>query len=714
MSLSQKVLFFIAFVYLATILSLIAVSKITLEDRFSRLEQQKVDDDLHRILNAIDEKLNSLDITVADYAGWDDTYKFIQDANKAYIDSNLVDETFNGIRVNLMVFLNENGTIVFAKAYDLVNEQQVALPEGLDSLLTKDSPLTANKNLEEGVTGIANLPEGQLLISSRPITTSKKGGPLKGYLIMGRFLDNELIDIISTSTKLPVQIKEGVLKIDTLVYSENNQTTKGFLAVPDIYGTKNIVIETHEPRDIYIQGQQTIKIFVAMFLLIGFGSLLFGSFFLEKVLIVPIKRLVNDVDRIRQSGNTKQKVSVIGKNEISHLADEVNKMLSALNEYSNRLLTLNKELDEQKRGVELKVEERTKELKEEHVKLRSAIDSTPYGFVLIDKFKSVVLSNKALTDMLKLKNIGNFEALSALFKDKVDFEKHYSLALNRATPTTLNEIDLGNKILKLVFTPVRTNENTTIGVIFTVNDITEATILERSKEELFIIASHELKTPLTAIKGNTDLLKNKYYSSLKDANLKGMVDDINTATLRMIHIVNDFLTTSKLEQGKIEFASQDFSVDKLIQDTLREWEAAAEQKGIKLKYQSESIHDDFFVRADSDKTKEVLANLLANAIAYTDNGEIVVTTRQVDGSIETEVADTGKGILPENQKLLFRKFQQAGPSIYSRDVSQGTGLGLYISKLMVEAMKGKIYLKNSQKDVGSIFGFSLPAKKMLK
>ena len=117
------------------------------------------------------------------------------------------------------------------------------------------------------------------------------------------------------------------------------------------------------------------------------------------------------------------------------------------------------------------------------------------------------------------------------------------------------------------------------------------------------------------------------------------------------------------------------------------------------------------VRADKDRTRQTLINLIGNGLKFTEKGGVTVSVKKDSISACCYVKDTGRGIPVENQKLLFRKFQQAGSSIYTRDTTKGTGLGLYISKLMIEGMNGRIWLDSSYDGKGSTFAFCLPLSK---
>ena len=114
------------------------------------------------------------------------------------------------------------------------------------------------------------------------------------------------------------------------------------------------------------------------------------------------------------------------------------------------------------------------------------------------------------------------------------------------------------------------------------------------------------------------------------------------------------------------------------------------------------------VLGDHNKVKEVLINLIGNGLKFTDLGGVSMKFEIEGQFVKASVTDTGKGISPERRDLLFRKFQQAGENLYTRDATKGTGLGLYISRLMMEGMGGKIYLEQTEVGKGSTFCFLLP------
>jgi signal transduction histidine kinase len=247
-----------------------------------------------------------------------------------------------------------------------------------------------------------------------------------------------------------------------------------------------------------------------------------------------------------------------------------------------------------------------------------------------------------------------------------------------------------------------------VGSVMIMEDTTEKKVMERSRDEFFSIASHELRTPLTAIRGNADMILEYYKEQLKDPSLKEMVSDMHNSSVRLITIVNDFLDTSRLEQGKIEFKTAPFDVVQLVRDTLREYDVTGSRRKLSLEL-AEVKGSLPLVMADRDRTRQILINLIGNAVKFTEKGGVTISLEPSDKKMKISVTDTGKGIPVESQHLLFHKFQQAASSILTRDDTRGTGLGLYISRLLAEGMAGSLELGHSEAGKGSTFVVELPS-----
>jgi len=363
---------------------------------------------------------------------------------------------------------------------------------------------------------------------------------------------------------------------------------------------------------------------------------------------------------------------------------------------------------EEKGIIEETVKKRTQELHEEKARLTASINNLPVGFILTDILGNILISNPNASNIL---NLSPFPATITELQTHLESTLQTDLenCFQNKSPVEVKDQVYNTQVLHLFISPivVPTDIQNCIGAVILIQDITEAKVLERSREEFFSIASHELRTPLTAIRGNTSMIL-QYFKDRLEGNVLDMIKDIESASIRLISIVNDFLDVSRLEQGRIEFKKSNFDPIDLIKHVIEEFQASSSQQKVLVQLDLSTTENIPPVFADPDRTHQVLMNLIGNAMKFTENGDITIALSKKDRFIEITVTDTGRGIPLENQKLLFHKFQQAGNSLYTRDTTKGTGLGLYISKLIVEGQGGKIYLIKSSLETGSTFGFTLP------
>lgn len=363
--------------------------------------------------------------------------------------------------------------------------------------------------------------------------------------------------------------------------------------------------------------------------------------------------------------------------------------------------------------IEQEVRVRTQELHQEEAKLASSINSLQIGFVMTDVTNKILMANPAAKNILGLSEMPkSLTEVQALFGGHFELVKHSKESCDEKKQRDFRDIKLGGKYLHLYFTPIllgAAEHTACIGTVILIEDSTEARVLERSKDEFFTIASHELRTPLTAIRGNAELILTHFTSQITDDRFRQMISDMYAASMRLIEIVNDFLDMSRLEQGRMQFAQAAFNISKTANEVVGELGTLANTKGLKLDIaQNDPLPE---VWADPKLTKQVVINLISNAIKFTEKGSVTIRLSHQNDHVVVEVQDTGKGIAPEMQSLLFRKFQQAGESLITRDTTKGTGVGLYISKLLVEGMGGSIQLKESVPGKGSTFTFTLPVAK---
>ena len=227
--------------------------------------------------------------------------------------------------------------------------------------------------------------------------------------------------------------------------------------------------------------------------------------------------------------------------------------------------------------------------------------------------------------------------------------------------------------------------------------------LLRSKMMLLATVTHDIQTPLGSVIGFSDLLKNTEISSKQNQYL----DNIKHSSNYILKLVNDLVDFSKLENDRIKIEKVSFNFKDLIESTCKPLEPNAENKGIELNWDVEDVLDNNYV-SDPYRLKQILTNLISNAIKFTQEGSVEVSAKIEDGSIEVSVLDTGIGIAKNKQKAVFKEFTQAHSGIEKK--FGGTGLGLTIAKKMLRLLDGKITL-DSEENKGSIFTITIPAIK---
>lgn len=417
--------------------------------------------------------------------------------------------------------------------------------------------------------------------------------------------------------------------------------------------------------------------------------LLISLAFVEKT-VVPIK-LLREGSAIIGSGNFKYRIKIESHDELEELGDSFNVMAGKLEEYYSGL-------------------------QDRQARLEASINSMRIGFIMTDEqFNILSLNQSAQNTFTQLEGEDttsnqswDLQRVSTIFSKSFDLLAQLNICIDRKQPVTLPEIDVRGKTLLIYISPIVLSGKP-IGAAIAVEDITQVKVIERSKDEFFSIASHELRTPLTVIRSNASMIQEFFQSQIKDENIESMVADIHSSSERLIQIVNDFLDTSRIEQNRLQFLLQPLDIIHLASEVVRELRTLVHNKPIKLTFEppNEKLPN---VTADENRTKQILTNLIGNALKFTSSGEIKVRIDPFGDHVKVLVSDTGPGIPPDNQLLLFHKFQQLNNNPLAHDASHGTGLGLFISKALVEGMGGSIRLESSS-DQGTTFSFTLPVNK---
>lgn len=348
-------------------------------------------------------------------------------------------------------------------------------------------------------------------------------------------------------------------------------------------------------------------------------------------------------------------------------------------------------------------------LESEKGKLSAIIYSLTDGVLTVNLEHQLLVYNPAVKEILQLpkeKPVTMFDIVDAL-AGKMDLRTKIEQALVQDQPVVVKEVILPDKALEITVTPVKDNEGKKLAASVVLRDVTTEKSLEKLRQEFTAMMVHELRAPLTAVRWSSDsLMKSASAASvvLDPQKVKESVSAIATAATNMLDLVNDLLDVAKVEAGKFELNVQDYDLVEVIKAQAKTFEPLAQTKHLALNVIAPAKYT---MKFDRVRIAQVLNNLISNAIKYTDSGQIDIDLSVNAQAKEAVVAikDTGLGVAREDLGQLFSKFRQLQNVDRSR---KGTGLGLVVSKGIVEAHKGRIWGESAGENLGSTFYFSLP------
>jgi len=391
-------------------------------------------------------------------------------------------------------------------------------------------------------------------------------------------------------------------------------------------------------------------------------------------------------------------------------------------------------LEELTENLQKKVEEQTQSLRqayETEKKAKEEIDSIRVedeailssmgdGVIAVNKDGKIMFMNESAEQMLGL---GSKEVINKFYKDVLSLQNskgeslkekcflHDVLNFGKKIKTNSlsdNEIyyyvrkDKSRFPVAITAAPIILNGKI-IGAVDVFRDITIEKQIDRSKTEFVSLASHQLRTPLSAIRWYSDVLMNAKSGKLS-AKQKKYVKEIQHGNERMIKLIDVMLNVSRLDAGKIKNNPVKIDVKKLIDDIAKEQKFDIKAKEQKFIFDSEKELPLIF--ADANMIRMIFQNLISNSIKYTpNNGEIICSIARDDKNLLFKISDTGIGIPKEQQKRVFEKLFRAN-NAFPHD-PEGNGLGLYVVKASVEGLGGKIWFE-SEEGKGTTFFVNLP------
>lgn len=427
---------------------------------------------------------------------------------------------------------------------------------------------------------------------------------------------------------------------------------------------------------------RSLYYYIGISIIVGLlASLILGYRFIRQ-LMVPIKDITDASQKIA-SGGFDRRVTVTSDDEIGELANNFNHMAARLKNMVGKL-------------------------SESNTKFKALLTSIKNPIIAVDNKHRIILLNPAAEALfhIKLENTLGKHLLEVIRNNVLDEHIKAILVQNQETQIEIHLHD-PEKILKIYSNPITMEEDPTkvMGIVALIEDVTEIRKLEKIRSDFVANVSHELKTPLTSISGFVETLKS---GTIEDETVKmRFLDIIDIETERLTRLIDDILTLSEIENIQSKTVNQEINTYKMIQEVEMMIRPIAVNKGLTLMAEVDSNLPPLI--ANRDWFKQMLINLLDNAIKYTpQGGKIHLNAFQKYNNIIINVKDTGIGIPKKDIPRLFERFYRVDKA-RSRKVG-GTGLGLAIVKHIVLSLGGKIKV-NSDISKGTEFTVIIPIKK---
>lgn len=225
--------------------------------------------------------------------------------------------------------------------------------------------------------------------------------------------------------------------------------------------------------------------------------------------------------------------------------------------------------------------------------------------------------------------------------------------------------------------------------------------LNRTMSEFLAIASHQIRSPLTHIKSALAVIREGDYGPI-DARTMPILNGVYISTDRLIRLVNDLLDMSRMESGQIQYVFTEFDFVGLVDSVIAEFKIPSAEKGVTIVWRKNTVP--LLVQGDEEKIRQVVFNLVDNALKYTPKGAIEVRVAEAKGNVALSVKDSGMGMSDETIDRLFKKFSRGSVK------TGGTGLGLYVAKRIIDDHKGKLWAESEGEGKGSVFHLELATK----
>jgi len=658
---------------------------------FQKLEHEEAMEDLARAVGVLQAELENLDLLLFDWSAWDDTYEFAANPNAEYEKANLVDLTFTQNKLDLIYYVDVTGKVVWGQARDLQKEERIDMDEFPGRQWALTHPLLQHRTPESRLTGVFLTKHGPMLLSSRPIITSENKGPIRGTMLMGRFLDDSLVRRLCERAQVamrvfplndenpPSEARKALAEItgdSPVAFREvGDHVIQLAKLLPGIDGKPALLLRVNVARDIMLQGRAVSRLMWTTTLSMVIAGVIIVSMLFQAAIVNPITKLTSHVTHVAATDGLTQLPPPSSKDEIGALTREFNQMVRRI---------------QSDKAERVRAEDA---LRESEARIRAIIDTAPDGIITIDDKGLIETFNPAAERLFgySVKEVAGksmHELIPGLQVHAHAEEVHASgtatgpgiegIAQRKDGSTfpvhwTVSEARLGGRSL---FTAI-------------VRDVTELKQMHESvlrAEHLATIGemgaslAHEVRNPLAGISGAIQVLRDGF--PLSDDRRKIVGEALEEVT-RVDAIVRRLLMFAKMWLP----ARETVDLRRLAAKVTGEAQAREPWKDIDFAFSGEAVLE---APVDPSLVEQVLWNLLENAAdailrrktERDEKGVIEWIFQRAPRSARVTLRDNGCGMTPEARQKLFRPFFTT--KMY------GTGLGLVICRRIMEAHGGSI------------------------
>jgi two-component system phosphate regulon sensor histidine kinase PhoR len=469
----------------------------------------------------------------------------------------------------------------------------------------------------------------------------------------------EIVDALSTgrgeSTRYSITLRQRMMYVAVPIYYED-----------EVLGVARVSL----PLDAVESTVQRVTVSIIIAMAVATVLVILAAWLISRLTTRPIRKLTTASRRI-SSGELGQKITIEAR-------DEVGELVHAFNEMSSKL----------KEMVETISEDRTR--------LASILDNMADGVIMADAESNISLANQAAESLFNIKEPENKPLIEAVRDHEID--ELLKLCLRTGAAQSVQyESGISKRYLRAIAIPIAHR-----GALLLFQDLTELRNLQTTRRELIGNISHEFRTPLAGIKVMVETLRDGAVDDKKAAG--DFLTRIDSEVDRLTQLVSELTELSRVETGKAELKLELLNLNNLVEEVTAQLSPQAERQ--KLTVVKELAADLPSIRADKARVRQVMVNLLHNAIKFTEpGGRIAVTTQGEGDSVAVAITDTGRGIASEDLPHVFERFYKGDKA----RGGEGTGMGLAIAKHIVEAHGGYIRVE-SKESKGSTFSFSLPIR----